>query len=496
MPVISGTLKDGAGQPVPDCTILLRAMNTTRDIIITTTASVGTTAGQYRIEALPARYEVVLEISGRPPRKVGVIDVYADSADGTLNDFLTTTKDDYLMPDALKQFSEMVAQARTAAQQAGQAADGMAGIRQEAETARDLAVQAGRDASAQAKAAGDAAKALALSEQNAGESARQAAFSATDSEKSRQASVLAAQSAAASERSAATSEQGAASAATSAGNSAVAAGDSEKKAAGYASDALKAAKTAAADAVSGAVPEAASRIKQEMASDIARAETAATNAAASEQQAGGYAQGAQAALKEAQEIAKTPGASAYDVWVTQQPAGSDTSLAAFMQYMAGKKGDKGDKGDPGTGGSADLNGVKTTVPIPASGFNSATQCPLYAHESYSALPDHPVPGSSGNAAWGVLWVAPRGVYPGQIFMNYNGQMFCRICANYGWSAWWQMAGLPVSGGVGTERRLSCSQAVTYGKNVAGSTLTPVQSGTWFAKGDAAAGENITYMRIK
>ncbi|HCM1954402.1 TPA: prophage tail fiber N-terminal domain-containing protein [Salmonella enterica subsp. salamae serovar 9,46:z4,z24:z39:z42] len=88
MPVISGVLKDGAGQPVPDCTIQLHALNTTRDIIITTTASVGTTAGQYRIEALPARYEVVLAISGRPPQKVGVIDVYADSAGGTLNDFL------------------------------------------------------------------------------------------------------------------------------------------------------------------------------------------------------------------------------------------------------------------------------------------------------------------------------------------------------------------------------------------------------------------------
>ncbi|HCL5351075.1 TPA: collagen-like protein, partial [Salmonella enterica] len=298
------------------------------------------------------------------------------------------------------------------------------------------------------------------------------------------------------------------------------------------------------------------------------------------------------------------GQSAFTVWAAQQSAGSDTSLSAFMQYMAGKKGDKGDKGDPGpkgdkgdpgTGGgddltalrpfmfvrslaydedlndlfgpdnegiystegvldsglshypstdsdgqlqvtnggnaqifiswaggvftrrqgedewhsaaggslpgggdsgSGDLSGIKTTVPIPASGFNHATQYPLYAHENSSALPGHPVPGSSGNAAWGVLWVAPRDGYPGQIFMNYDGRMFCRICANYGWSAWWQMAGAPVSGGVGTERRLSCSQAVTYGKNVAGSTLTPAQPGTWFAKGDAAPGESITYMRIK
>ncbi|EGX5147823.1 phage tail protein, partial [Salmonella enterica] len=118
MPVISGTLKDGAGQPVPDVKILLRAMNTTRDIIITTTASVGARAGQYRIEALPARYEVVLDISGSPPRKVGVIDVYGDSADGTLNDFLTATKEDYLMPDVMKQLERMTQQMQQALQEA------------------------------------------------------------------------------------------------------------------------------------------------------------------------------------------------------------------------------------------------------------------------------------------------------------------------------------------------------------------------------------------
>ncbi|EAO1991848.1 hypothetical protein E0G79_18845 [Salmonella enterica] len=226
------------------------------------------------------------------------------------------------------------------------------------------------------------------------------------------------------------------------------------------------------------------------------------------------AQLAQQALQEAREIAKTPGPkgdpgpqgipgpqgepgadgqSAYDLWMTQQPAGSDTRPAAFMAYMAGKKGDKG---DPGAPGAADLTGIKSTVPVPAGGFNQATQYPLYAHENAAALPDHPLPGSSANAAWGVLWVNTRNGYPAQIFMNYDGQMFCRIHANYGWSSWWQTAGVPVAGYVGTERRLSCSSAVTYGKNVAGSTLLPPQSGTWFARGDAAAGEKITYMRIK
>ncbi|HFW3288388.1 TPA: hypothetical protein ACIBGH_002572, partial [Salmonella enterica subsp. enterica serovar Poona] len=106
----------------------------------------------------------------------------------------------------------------------------------------------------------------------------------------------------------------------------------------------------------------------------------ATAAAASEQQAA-------QALKEAQEIAKTPGPkgdkgdpgpqgtpgkdgapgqpgkdgkdglpgapgapgkdgkdgqSAWEIWVSQQPAGSDTSMAAYMEYMKGKTGGDGD----------------------------------------------------------------------------------------------------------------------------------------------------------
>ncbi|HCM1954401.1 TPA: collagen-like protein [Salmonella enterica subsp. salamae serovar 9,46:z4,z24:z39:z42] len=300
------------------------------------------------------------------------------------------------------------------------------------------------------------------------------------------------------------------------------------------------------------------------------------------------------------------GQSAFDIWMSQQPAGSDTSLSAFMQYMAGKKGDKGDKGEPGpqglpgpegppgapgggggddlsslkpfmyvrnleegedlnnlygpdkvgiystegaldfhpenyppvdsdgwlqvmndgatqifipldgtgifmrnqwdtgwknicgntTAGPSDLTGIRATTPVPPGGFDQATEYPLYGHESSLALPGHPLPGSSGNSAWGVLWVAPRDAYPGQIFMNYNGQMFCRVHANYGWSPWWQVAGKPVAGGVGTERLLSCGGAVTYGQNLAGSVLAPSQPGTWFAKGDGAAGEKIMYMRIK
>ncbi|HAD5966826.1 TPA_asm: hypothetical protein G1Q02_08220 [Salmonella enterica subsp. enterica serovar Typhimurium] len=48
-----------------------------------------------------------------------------------------------------------------------------------------------------------------------------------------------------------------------------------------------------------------------------------------------------------------PGASAYEIWVSQQPPDSDTSETAYMAYQKGKpglKGDPGAKGDPGLKG--------------------------------------------------------------------------------------------------------------------------------------------------
>ncbi|EAU2598767.1 hypothetical protein D7B19_20780 [Salmonella enterica] len=118
MPIISGTLKDGAGHPVADCNIILKALNTTNAVIMTTTASVGTNAGQYRIDALPGRYEVTLAVESWPPQKVGVINVYADSPDGSLNDFLTAVTGDYLMPDVMKRFEGLTEQAQQALKQA------------------------------------------------------------------------------------------------------------------------------------------------------------------------------------------------------------------------------------------------------------------------------------------------------------------------------------------------------------------------------------------
>ncbi|HGG6230725.1 TPA: hypothetical protein ACJG6B_002781, partial [Salmonella enterica subsp. enterica serovar Enteritidis] len=256
------------------------------------------------------------------------------------------------------------------------------------------------------------------------------------------------------------SEINAATHATNAGQSATGAALSATKAATSATEAQKAAfdakqaaTTAADDAVSSAVPEAVKQVTAAVALDANRAETAAINAETSNV-------GAQKALEEAKLIAKTPGSPSKD------------------------------------GESVDLKGINSTTPIPNTGFNHAGRYPLYGHEDASALPNHPIPGSVGNEAWGAMWVNPRGMYPAQLFMNYNGKIFSRISANYGWSPWWQIAGEPVSGVMGTQVCSSCNIAVSYGSKVAGGTLIPAQIGTWFALGEAGAGEKTMFMKVR
>ncbi|AXD71576.1 hypothetical protein CHC34_11795 [Salmonella enterica] len=398
MPIISGTLKDGAGQPIAGCTIQLKAMNTTSAVIRSTTARVGANAGAYSIDAQPGRYEVTLAVEDYPPHKVGVIDVYADSPDGTLNDFLTATKAEYLTPDVMNQFKLLAQQSREAAEAAGVASQGVSTIKDAAEKAASNAALSENNAAASALAArtseasasdsatkADASeKASALHEQsgathetNAGQSAADAALSATKAADS----ALNAGKSATEAASHATDVQ------TQAGNAATSAGEARQAAL----DAQQAATKAATDAVAGAVPAAVEQVKAEIAGNVTRAETAAASAEVSNT-------GAQKALEEAKLIAKTPGApgkdgapglpgkdglpglpgkdgapglpglpgppgapgkdgapghdgrSAYGIWLDNQPVGADTSMTAFLDSMKGSGGGEGSGGAvPGYG---------------------------------------------------------------------------------------------------------------------------------------------------
>lgn len=186
MTIISGTLRDGAGMPVENCVIRLKALNTTSAVIVTTTASVGTDAGKYRIDAQPGRYDVTLEISGWPPQSVGHIDVSPESPDASLNDFLRDIKAEDLTSEAMKQFRELASQARDSATRA--------------ETAEKSAAVSTYDAAKSRDAA-------ALSEKNAGESEAQSGLNAEAAQRAAERSEVAKKSAAGSAEHAARSRE-------------------------------------------------------------------------------------------------------------------------------------------------------------------------------------------------------------------------------------------------------------------------------------------------
>ncbi|APL35651.1 tail protein [Escherichia coli] len=108
---ISGVLKDGAGKPVPGCTIELKARRTTETVIVTTVAygQPGET-GSYSMDVEPGLYRVTLNTEGRMPSYVGDILVKADSAPGTLNKFLMDFEDAPYYPKALAELEAVAAE--------------------------------------------------------------------------------------------------------------------------------------------------------------------------------------------------------------------------------------------------------------------------------------------------------------------------------------------------------------------------------------------------
>ncbi|WP_053265120.1 prophage tail fiber N-terminal domain-containing protein [Escherichia coli] len=104
-------LKDGAGKPVPGCTIELKARRTTETVIVTTVAygQPGET-GSYSMDVEPGLYRVTLNTEGYAPSYVGDILVKADSAPGTLNKFLMDLEDAQYYPKALAELEAVAAE--------------------------------------------------------------------------------------------------------------------------------------------------------------------------------------------------------------------------------------------------------------------------------------------------------------------------------------------------------------------------------------------------
>ncbi|MDY8635694.1 prophage tail fiber N-terminal domain-containing protein, partial [Escherichia coli] len=106
---ISGVLKDGAGKPVQNCTIQLKAKRNSTTVVVNTVASENPDeAGRYSMDVEYGQYSVILLVEGFPPSHAGTITVYEDSRPGTLNDFLGAMTEDDARPEALRRFELMV----------------------------------------------------------------------------------------------------------------------------------------------------------------------------------------------------------------------------------------------------------------------------------------------------------------------------------------------------------------------------------------------------
>ena len=184
---ISGVLKDGAGKPIQNCTIQLKAKRNSTTVLVNTVASENPDeAGRYSMDVEYGQYNVTLLVEGFPPSHAGTITVYEDSKPGTLNDFLGAMTEEDVMPEALRRFEAMVEEAARNAEAASQSA---------------AAAKKSETAAASSK---NAAK---TSETNAGNSAKAAASSKTAAQNAATAAERSETNARASEEASADSEE-------------------------------------------------------------------------------------------------------------------------------------------------------------------------------------------------------------------------------------------------------------------------------------------------
>ncbi len=323
---ISGVLKDGAGKPVQNCTIQLKAKRNSTTVVANTVASENPDeAGRYSMDVEYGQYSVILLVEGFPPSHAGTITVYEDSQPGTLNDFLGAMTEDDARPEALRRFELMVEEvahnasavaqntaaakksasdagtsaceaathatdaagsARAASTSAGQAASSAQSASSSAGTASTKATEALKSAAAaesSKSAAATSAGAAKTSETNAAASQKSAATSASTATTKASEAATSARDAAASKEAAKSSETNASSSASSAASSATAAGNSAKAAKTSETNADNSAQAAADSQTASANSATAAKKSETNAKNSeAAAKSSETNAKASE----------------------------------------------------------------------------------------------------------------------------------------------------------------------------------------------------------------------
>ena len=277
---ISGVLKDGAGKPVQNCTIQLKAKRNSTTVVVNTLASENPDeAGRYSMDVEYGQYSVILLVEGFPPSYAGTITVYEDSRPGTLNDFLGAMTEDDARPEALRRFELMVEEvARNASAVAQNTAAAKKSASDAGTSAREAATHA-TDAAGSARAASTSAGQAASSAQSASSSAGTASTKATEASKSAAAAESSKSAAATSAGAAKTSETNAAASQKSAATSASTATTKASEAATSARDA-SASKVAAKSSETSAASSAGSAASSATAAgnSAKAAKTSETNA--------------------------------------------------------------------------------------------------------------------------------------------------------------------------------------------------------------------------
>lgn len=336
---ISGVLKDGAGKPIQNCTIQLKARRNSTTVVVNTVASENPDeAGRYTMDVEYGQYSVSLLVEGFPPSHAGIITVYEDSKPGTLNDFLGAMTEDDVRPEALRRFELMVEEvARNASAVAQNTAAAKKSAGDAGTSAREAATHA-TDAAGSARAASTSAGQAASSAQSASSSAGTASTKATEASKSaaaaessKSAATTSASAAKTSETNAAASQQSAATSASTATTKASEAATSARDAAAS-KEAAKSSETNASSSASSAASSATAT-----ANSAKAAKTSETNARSSETAAGQSASAAAGSKTAAASSASAASTSAGQASASATAAGKSAESAASSASTATTK---------------------------------------------------------------------------------------------------------------------------------------------------------------
>ena len=182
---ISGVLKDGAGKPIQNCTIQLKAKRNSTTVLVNTVASENPDeAGRYSMDVEYGQYSVTLLVEGFPPSHAGTITVYEGSRPGTLNDFLGAMTEDDVMPEALRRFELMV---NEVARHAGASSQSAAAAKK-SETAAASSKNAAKTSETNAANSAQAAAASQTASANSATAAKKSETNAKNSETATKAS--------------------------------------------------------------------------------------------------------------------------------------------------------------------------------------------------------------------------------------------------------------------------------------------------------------------